>query len=120
MTKLTSSTEQDPSWEIKRFSASWRILRFLWNPKVYYRITSARNPSLSWAVSIQSIPPHATSWRYILLLSSYVRLGLPSGPFPAGFPTETPYIYLLSLIGATCLTHLILLDFITKTRMGVQ
>jgi len=40
--------------------------------------TSARHLSLSWASSIQSIPPHATSWRSILILSSHLHLGLPS------------------------------------------
>jgi len=32
--------------------------------------------------------PHSTSWRSILILFSYQRLGLPSGLFPSGFPTE--------------------------------
>jgi hypothetical protein len=44
--------------------------------------TSARHLYLSWASSIQSIPPHPTSWRSILILSSHLRLGLPSGLFP--------------------------------------
>jgi len=44
--------------------------------------TSARHLSLSWASSIQSIPPHLTSRRSILLLSSDLRLAHPSGLFP--------------------------------------
>jgi len=35
---------------------------------------------------IQSIPPHPTSCSSILILSSHLRLGLPSGLFPSGFP----------------------------------
>ena len=38
--------------------------------------TSDRQLSLSWASSIQSIPPHPTSWRSILMLSSHLRLYL--------------------------------------------
>ena len=48
--------------------------------------TSARHLSLSWASSIQSIPPHSTSWRSILILSSHLCLGLPSGLLPSGGP----------------------------------
>ena len=45
--------------------------------------------SLSWARSIQSIPHHSTSWRFILILSSHLRLGLASGLFHLVFPTKT-------------------------------
>jgi hypothetical protein len=37
--------------------------------------TTARYLSLSWARSIQSISPHPTSLRSILILSSHLRLG---------------------------------------------
>ena len=69
----------------------------------------------SWASMIQSILPHPTSWRSFLILSSHPRLGLPSGLFPSGFPTKTLCTPLLSLIRATCPSHLILLDFIHST-----
>jgi hypothetical protein len=35
------------------------------------------------------MPPHPTSWRYVLILSSHLCLGLLSGLFPSGFPTKT-------------------------------
>ena len=54
-------------------------------------LTSVRHLSLSWARPIQSIHPHPTSWRSILILSTHLCLGLPSGLFPSGFPTKTLY-----------------------------
>ena len=53
--------------------------------------TSARHLSLSRASSIQSISPYPTSWRSMLILSSHLRLGLPSGLFPSGYHTKTLY-----------------------------
>jgi hypothetical protein len=83
-------------------------------------MTSARRQSLSSASSIQSIPPHPTSCRSILILSYHLRLGLPSGLLPSGFPTKTLYTPLLSSILATCPNHPILLNLITRTILGEQ
>ena len=99
---------------VKKFTAFHGTWRFI------TEFTSARHQSLSWASSIQSIPPHPTSWISILILFSHLRLGFPSGLFPSGFPTKTLYMPLPSLIQATCLAHLILLDFITCTTLGEQ
>ena len=68
-------------------------------------------------------PFHAspsTSWRSILILHSHIILGLPSCIFPPGFHTKTLYAPLLSPIRATCPTHLVILDFITRVILGDQ
>ena len=83
-------------------------------------LTSVRHLSLSWASPIQFIYPHPTSWRSILILSTHLHLGLPSGLFPSSFPTKTLYTPLSSPIHATCPAHLIHLDFITRTILGEE
>ena len=75
---------------------------------------SARNLSLSWAISFQSMNPNSISWRPILILFSHLRLGFPSGLVPSSFHTETLYSPHLYSIQATCPTLLNLLYFITR------
>ena len=83
-------------------------------------LISVRHLSLSWESPIHSIYPHPSSWRSTLILSTHLRLGLPSGFLPSGFPKKTLYTPLSSHICTTCLAHLILLDFITRTIMGEE
>jgi len=99
---------------IKKFPAFYGTRRFI------TAFTTARHLSLFRASSIQSIPPHPTSWRSILILSSHPRLGLPSGLFPQGYPTKTLYTPVPSPIRGTCPAHLFLLDFITRTILGEE
>jgi len=82
--------------------------------------TSVRHLSLSWVSSIQSIPPHPTSWISILILSCLLCLGLPSGLLSSGYSTKTPYTPLFSPIRATCPAYLFLPDFITRTILGEE
>jgi hypothetical protein len=57
---------------VKKFPAFYGTRRFI------TAFTSACHLSLSWSSSIQSMPPHPTSWRSISIFFSPVRLGLQS------------------------------------------
>jgi len=99
---------------VKKFPAFYGSQKFI------TAFISARHLSLSSASLIQSIPLHPAAWRSILILSFHLRLGLPSGLFPSGFPAKTLHTPLLSPIRATCPAQLNLLDFITWTVLGEQ
>ena len=99
---------------VKKFPAFQGTRRFITT------LTSVRHLSLSWASPIQSIYPHPTSWRSVLILSTHLCVGLPNGLLPSGFPTKTLYTPLSSPICATCPAPLILLDFITRTILGEE
>ena len=70
---------------VKKFLAFYGTRRFI------TALKSVRHLSLSWSSPIQSTYPHPTSWKSILILSTHLRLGLPSCLFPSGFPTNTLY-----------------------------
>ena len=55
-----------------------------------------------------------------LILFSHLRLRLPSGLVPLGFPTETLYLPSLSPIHTACPVYLILFYFITRIIFGEE
>jgi hypothetical protein len=82
---------------LKEFAVFYRTRRFI------TAFTSVRHLNLSCTSSIQAVTPHPTTWRSILILPSYLFLGLPSCLFLSGFLTETLYKPLLFPIRSTCL-----------------
>ena len=117
---LTYSMVQSPSWEANWFAAIQEIPRISRNPKVHYR--THKRP-LHVPILSQPNPVHIRISHLLEIhpnISTHLRLGLPSGLFPSGFPTKTLYTPLSSPIRATCPTHLILLYFITRTILGEE
>jgi hypothetical protein len=87
-------------WETDNFSASREIYRLSWTPKVYYRVH--KSPPLD-PILIQMHPVHnPPPPRSILILSSLLHLGLPSGLFPSDFSPKILYEFLTCPIRATC------------------
>ena len=76
---------------VKKFPAFHGTRKFI------TALTSVRHLSLSWASPIQSTYPHPTSCRSILILSTHLRLGLPSPQWSLSlrFPHQDPIHTLL-------------------------
>jgi hypothetical protein len=60
------------------------------------------------------------SLRFILILSTHLCLGLPSGLSSSGFPTYILYAFLFTPIRATWPAHLILFDLIILIILGEE
>jgi hypothetical protein len=88
----TNVVEISPSWEAARCAVSKELPNILWNPNVHYR--SSRKPSTGpYHKPDQSSPYQSIlSLRSILIFSTHLLLGLPSGLFPSESP-PMPYMH---------------------------
>jgi hypothetical protein len=86
--KLTNTTEMSPSWESANCAASQELSNILWNPKFHYRVHKSppQGPCHEPDYPVHTIPS-CLSLRSILILSTHLRLCLPTGLFPSGFTT---------------------------------
>jgi len=116
-TKLTAELtpcSNSPSWDADSFLASQKKFRILWNPKFHDPIHNSLPPvpKLRKIRPVQT--PHPMPWRSILTLFCHLRLDLPSGLFPLGFPIKTMYAFLFSPHTYSMPSHLIAIDLITR------
>ena len=103
--KLTGS---QPIKKFPAFYGAWSFITiFTWARHLSYHEPDQSNPR-----------HHSNSWTYNFILSSHLRLGLPSGLFPSYSPTKILYALLLSPMRVICPAPLILLDLITRVIFG--
>jgi hypothetical protein len=102
------------SWEAARCAAAQEFPNILWNPKICYCVLES--PPL---VPIQSQISPANiillSLRSILILFTHLCFGLPTDPFPSGFPANI-YIH-CPFIFSTCSSHVIFIDDIVLVTL---
>jgi hypothetical protein len=118
--RITYLTELSPSWEAANCAAIQEILNNFMKPGG--SLPCSQEPSTGpYPEPGRSSPYHrilSLVLRSILISSTHLRLGLPSGLFPSGFPNNILYAFLVSPIRATCPAHLILLDLIILSMFG--
>ena len=117
---LTYSMVQSPSWKANWFAASQEIPHILWNPKVHYRTHKPPPPA---PILGQPNPVHIPTSHLLEIHPNITHPSMPRSPqwsLSLRFPQQDPIHPLSSPIRATCPTHFILLDFITRTILGEE
>jgi hypothetical protein len=115
-----SFMELSPSWEAANCAATKKFPAFYRTRSFIIVFTRAIHWSLSWARAIQSIASHHIYLRFILILFTHLRVGLPRGLFTFGFPTGILYAFLFSPIHAACPSRHIFLDLIILIILGEE
>ena len=108
--------------ETKRPSATKQIARILWNPKFYYRIQNSPLP-VSILTQIDSAhSSHPISLRYILILSSLLRLSLLNFLPTSDLSIKTRYAFVLSSLSCCmpCPSQSSWLDHKNDIWQGIQ
>jgi hypothetical protein len=84
---LTEVIEINPASEATSCVATPKLLNILWSQNLYYHVH--KNSPLVLVLH-QLIPVHTTKFclRTTLILPIHLHLGLPSGLFPSGVPTN--------------------------------
>jgi hypothetical protein len=90
-----STTREVTSW-----ATTQKLPSILWNINVHYRVHKSAPLVPILNQTKQSKPPHHTSRRSILILSTHLQLGFPNSRFLSGFPTKNIFSFLAFVLYA--------------------
>jgi hypothetical protein len=114
-----SLMELSPSWGSATVQLLKKFPAFYGTRRSITAFTRALHWFLTWVTSNQSFTFHSTSLRSILLLSTHVRHGLPSGLLPSAFPPIS-YMHFSSPHSCYLSCHSIFLGLIIIITIEVE